>query len=178
MVNRKLSKVLTHHWYCLLPNITLAINPDPRHSPEISKEDKASRPDSTDEANQKSQEKDNFIVEKLNPDESHSLSYLLIESALGMNGKHLGSLWIRPDQSSSDDFRDEGLDNSTIGYPSRPLQLAKGKYTIQMFFLRTLFIYLCLRECLHVISSVFSHTLPQSCTSPQQYSKIQMVIQA
>jgi hypothetical protein len=46
-----------------------------------------------------------------------------------MNGNHLGSLWIRPDQSSKDDFKDvlldpnsSRLDESIIAFPFRPIQ--------------------------------------------------------
>lgn len=47
-----------------------------------------------------------------------------------MNGNHLGSIWIRPDQASNDnsaplDPDAVGRENLSIGYPSRPIQLAK-----------------------------------------------------
>jgi len=116
---------LTSHTHSIQ---NIATNPDPRHSPDSSKE---STKDSTDESSDQHEsiyQGDNFAIEKINPDETHTLSYLLLESALHMTGNHLGSLWIRPDQSVSDDFKDAGLDQSTIGYPSRPLQLAKGEY--------------------------------------------------
>ena len=117
---------LTSHTHSIQ---TIVTNPDPRHSPSCSNENSK---DSTDESSSDQQEsidqRDNFVIEKINPDETHTLSYLLLESALQMTGNHLGSLWIRPDQSVSDDFKDAGLDQSTIGYPSRPLQLAKGEH--------------------------------------------------
>lgn len=68
------------------------------------------------------------------------MSHLLLESALRLKGNHLGSIWIRPDQYSSDDTENNfvspgkstlhGLSNcifhpDRVGYPSRPIQLAK-----------------------------------------------------
>jgi hypothetical protein len=74
----------------------------------------------------------NYAMKKVYPDETHSISFLLLESALHMHGNHLGSLWIRPDQDSGGDFQDAplspgtaGINTLTIGFPSRPIQLAK-----------------------------------------------------
>lgn len=57
-----------------------------------------------------------------------------------MDGNHLGSLWIKPDQASGGDFKDVplspgvGLDTLTIGFPSRPIQLAKILHESSQFF--------------------------------------------
>ena len=106
----------------------LATDPDPRHAPVLTFND---NPDSIGFDRESINEND-FAVTKINPGETHSISFLLIESALRMNGNHLGSIWIRPDQSLRDDFIDvsldpnsSGLDESIIGFPSRPIQLAK-----------------------------------------------------
>jgi len=109
--------------------IFLAINPDPRHSPPHPFHDNL---DSIEESDQRSKCKDGFAIDKIDPEQSHNISFLLLESALEMNGNHLGSIWIRPDKAFGEDFKDapvgpcaSGLDQSTIGYPSRPIQLAK-----------------------------------------------------
>ena len=58
-----------------------------------------------------------------------------------MSGNHLGSLWIRPNQAFGDEFKDtpvgpnaKGLGQSTIGYPSRPIQLAKILHESSVIF--------------------------------------------
>ena len=140
-----------------------ATDPDPRHAPVLTFND---NPDSIGFDQERSNE-NNFAVSKINPDETHSISLLLIESALRMNGNHLGSIWIKPDQSSRDDFKDDPLDpNSSgldetrhfatypvdqnyqqsssstcgqaegvdIGFPSRPIQLAKILHESSVIF--------------------------------------------
>lgn len=107
--------------------IILAINSDPRNSPDNPIDGDNNKKSAAESSSQGSNDQGvNFAIEKINPDETQSLSYLLLESALQIEGNHLGSIWIRPDQSFSDDFKDAELDQSTIGFPSRPMQLAKG----------------------------------------------------
>jgi hypothetical protein len=115
----------------------LATDPDPRHAPVLTFND---NPDSIGFDRESINEND-FAVTKINPGETHSISFLLIESALRMNGNHLGSIWIRPDQSLRDDFIDvsldpnsSGLDESIIGFPSRPIQLAKMLHESSVIF--------------------------------------------
>lgn len=60
---------------------------------------------------------------------------MLLESALRLKGNHLGSIWIRPDQdSSSIDDPLFGLGSSRVGYPSRPIQLAKVLHESSIIF--------------------------------------------
>ena len=119
--------------HCCLLFYNLAINPDPRHSPQYPLNDNL---DSLKDSDKKSRagatDADAFAINKINPDEVYSISYLLLESALRLKGNHLGSMWMRPDQAFSEDFKNvaggpnaPGLDQSTICYPSRPIQLAK-----------------------------------------------------
>lgn len=105
--------------------LLLATHPDPRHLPD---------------PHQDSEQK-GFSVSKINPDESHCISYVLIESALRLSGNHLGSLWIRPDQSSTDEFNTADLDpnstvlkSSSVGFPHRPIQLAKILHESSIIF--------------------------------------------
>ncbi|KAL7555284.1 hypothetical protein ACHAWF_018921 [Thalassiosira exigua] len=122
--------------------LSLAINPDPRSSPQdhfygyldpICESDQGSKPSIAEDVD--------FAIDKINPDEVHNLSHLLLESALRLNGNHLGSLWIRPHIASSDDL--EGISvglnvlgpgKSTIGYPTRPVQLAKILHESSVIF--------------------------------------------
>jgi hypothetical protein len=121
--------LLCHEFISVLLSVNiLATNPNPRHAPVLTLDENL---DST-EFYQGSSHENGFSVSKINPDEKHSISFLLIESALRMNGNHLGSLWIRPDQSLKDGFKDvlldpnsSGLDESIIAFPFRPIQLAK-----------------------------------------------------
>jgi hypothetical protein len=54
----------------------------------------------------------------------------LLERALGIDGSHLGSIWIKP-QSYDSLFHSESLgipktkDSLSVNYPSRPIQIAK-----------------------------------------------------
>ena len=58
---------------------------------------------------------------------------LLLEAALRFDGKHLGCLWVRPRSGAHDQDllrslslgKCSGIENLTIGYSSRPVQLAK-----------------------------------------------------
>ena len=74
----------------------------------------------------------NFTIEKIYPDDTLHISFLLLESALHLNGNHLGCIWIRPDQSAGNDFKDDGT--LTIGFPSRPIQLAKILHESSVIF--------------------------------------------
>ena len=115
--------------FCLYILLTLAISPDPLHSPH---ESFGSNLDSVNESHLESShgdsENDGFATNVINPDEIHSISYLLLESALRLKGNHLGSVWIRPDPVFSTDHKlsqpEIDHQNSTA-FPSRPVQLAK-----------------------------------------------------
>lgn len=117
--------------FCFCSNI-LAISPDPRHFPQNPFNDNV---DSIGESDQESGPEDSFAISKINPDDVHQISYLLLESALRLNGNHLGSLWIRPDQAIGEDFKDVPVaPTSTVGYPSRPIQLAKILHESSVIF--------------------------------------------
>lgn len=123
-----LHKLITNT-YLLCANIP-ATDPDPRHAPAL-----------TFNGGSDSADDNGFSVTKINPDETLNISFLLIESALRVKGNHLGSLWIRPDQSSKDDFKDIhldphslGLDESIIAFPVRPIQREFSSTTILFLF--------------------------------------------
>ena len=131
-----MSSHLKHCQLCIA-----ATSPDPRHSPDIAID---TSPDTMQESEEESKADSDcygFTKNRLDPDEVSRVSPLLLESALRLNGNHLGSIWIRPDQSSSDDFpeisRDldtPGRGPSTVGYPTRPLQLAKILHESSVIF--------------------------------------------
>ena len=117
-------------------SIFIAVHPDPRHLPQ----------DETLESKQNDSQ-DNIIngVEKLDPDGSYNIPYLLLESAMHLEGNHLGSIWIRPDQSSCDEVGEVShaakdctfqLSSYTdiVGYPPRPIQLAKILHESSVIF--------------------------------------------
>jgi len=73
---------------------------------------------------------------RLEPESTFHIPILLLESALRMQGNHLGSIWFSPSDESihpsafehlSDDIEASGLSDVRIraGYSSRPVQLAK-----------------------------------------------------
>ena len=74
-------------------------------------------------------------TKRLSPDEGCNLSFYLIDSALRLNGNHLGSIWIRPDQTKCNRDRQKLFDSNSsclesvsqgkVEFPPRPLQLAK-----------------------------------------------------
>ena len=94
----------------LLPALNLAFKPDRRHPPQHSLNDNANPFDQD--------------VRIINPDEVFNISYVLIEKSLHLQGNHLGSIWLRPDPAINNDLY-IGLEQSTVGYPTRPIQLAK-----------------------------------------------------
>ncbi len=110
----------------------LATDPDPRHAPVLTFNNNLDSIGFDQERNNENA----FFVTTLNPDETHSISFLLIESALRMNGNHLGSIWIKPDDFNDDplDPNSSGLDESIIGFPSRPIQLAKMLHESSVIF--------------------------------------------
>jgi hypothetical protein len=117
--------------------VKLIYNPDPRYRPDI-----ASIADVAEDQLQHSKDQnrgrtvahgkkmDEFFV--MEPGESLQLPTLLIESALEMEGSHLGSFWVCPDTSrqgfSFRDFTESmGFWNQEIdaSFSTRPVQLAK-----------------------------------------------------
>jgi hypothetical protein len=114
--------------------ISLSFSPDPRAVPESSNVD-------SEEINPgKCTSISNFIVCCILTifyhtscnylDESYIVPHLLLESALRLEGSHLGSFWMKPKRK--DDFLIPGMSNierlnemSYIDYPSRPIQLSK-----------------------------------------------------
>ncbi|KAL7543443.1 hypothetical protein ACHAXR_012723, partial [Thalassiosira sp. AJA248-18] len=107
-------------------------NPDPRHSPQDSLFVNLNESDI--ESRACSIENDGFEIDRISPDEVHSISYLLLESALRLKGNHLGSMWIRPDKDKSRDLQGGPNSGQTIGYPSRPIQLAKILHETSVIF--------------------------------------------
>jgi hypothetical protein len=113
--------------------IKLIYNPDPRYRPDIASitevaEDQLKTPN--DKIEGRTVSLDEFFV--IEPGESLQLPTLLIESALEMEGSHLGSFWVCPDTSRhSFSFRDftesTGFSNEEIvaSFSTRPVQLAK-----------------------------------------------------
>ena len=117
-------------------SICVTIHPDPRHLPESEEDNDLEHGSAVKSSG----------VEKLDPDGSYNIPHLLLESALHLEGSHLGSIWIKPDQSSYD----EGVDNisnaskdcnfklssntDTITYPPRPVQLAKILHETSLIF--------------------------------------------
>ena len=92
-----------------------------------------------EESSASSTDDSSFAIDRINPDQVHSIPYLLLESALRLKGNHLGSIWIRPDQAFNDHLKeDSAIPNSpglsTIGYPSRPIQLAKIVHESSVIF--------------------------------------------
>lgn len=71
-----------------------------------------------------------FYLTSCNVDESYVVPHLLLESALRLEGSHLGSFWMKPKRK--DDVLIPGMfdmerlnEMSYIDYPSRPIQLSK-----------------------------------------------------
>eukprot|EP00986_Skeletonema_menzelii_P013164 scaffold7491_cov142-Skeletonema_menzelii.AAC.15 len=119
-------------------SIFIAINPDPRHLPK-GETLESKRNDFQDSVS------GNIIndVEKLDPGDSYNVPYLLLESAMHLEGNHLGSIWVRPDQasceetgelSSKDRSSQYFSDTDTVGYPPRPVQLAKILHESSVIF--------------------------------------------
>ncbi|KAG7355258.1 vacuolar-sorting-associated protein 13 C-terminal domain containing protein [Nitzschia inconspicua] len=117
--------------------IKLIYNPDPRYRPDLASiseeiEDQLQRSNEEVDINISSEipKMDEYVV--VEPGDSFQLPTLLVESALEMDGSHLGSFWICPDTSQhSFMFRDfiestgfikEDIDAS---FCTKPVQLAK-----------------------------------------------------
>lgn len=122
-------------------SIFITVHPDPRHLPQ----DEALEIKQND--SQCSGSSGNIIngVERLDPDGSYNIPYLLLESAMHLEGNHLGSIWIRPDQASCDEVGEVShaakdctfqLSSYTdnVGYPPRPIQLAKILHESSVIF--------------------------------------------
>jgi hypothetical protein len=121
--------------------IFIAVHPDPRHLPQ------KGALESKQNDSQCSGASVNIIngVERLDPDSSYNIPYLLLESAMHLEGNHLGSIWIRPDQASCDEVGEVShaakdctfqLSSYTdiVGYPPRPIQLAKILHESSLIF--------------------------------------------
>ena len=116
-----------------------ATNPDPRFSPSETAIESASALEKPEIVQEKDGDTaagvDGVGTKRLSPDEACNLSFYLIDSALHLNGNHLGSIWIRPDQTKCN--RDgqklfdsnssclESVSQGKVEFPPRPLQLAK-----------------------------------------------------
>jgi hypothetical protein len=75
----------------------------------------------------------------LSPGDALQIPILLLESALRLEGNHLGCLWVRPKKK----MENEGLfnlgkafvvDSPTVGFSSRPVQLAKIVHESALLF--------------------------------------------
>ncbi len=121
-------------------SIYIAVHPDPLHLP---KEEilESNQSDSQDSASGKIINS----VEKLVPDGSYNVPYLLLESAMRLKGNHLGSIWVKPEQMSceeADELSYAAKDLSSeyfsetdiVGYPPRPIQLAKILHESSVIF--------------------------------------------
>eukprot|EP00985_Skeletonema_marinoi_P012126 scaffold5803_cov164-Skeletonema_marinoi.AAC.2 len=120
-------------------SIFIAVHPDPRHLPQG---------DSLEPTQNDSQENASGIInglEKLAPEGSYNVPYLLLESAMHLEGNHLGSIWVRPDQASyveADELSHAAKDRTSqlfsdtdiVGYPPRPIQLAKILHESSVIF--------------------------------------------
>lgn len=116
-----------------------ATNPDPTFSPSQTAFQSASALEKPEILQEKSGDTSEVVdgvgTKRLSPDEVCNLSFYLIDSALHLNGNHLGSVWIRPDQTKCNQDRQklfdsnssclESVSQSTVEFPPRPLQLAK-----------------------------------------------------
>jgi hypothetical protein len=116
----------------------LIYNPDPRYRPDIASISEevddplktSSHDTGLNEGATSVAKMDEFVV--IQPGESFQLPTLLVESALEMEGSHLGSFWVCPDTSKQDfffrDFTEStGFSNEYVdaSFCTRPVQLAK-----------------------------------------------------
>jgi hypothetical protein len=78
----------------------------------------------------------------LSPGDAFQIPSLLLESALRMEGSHLGCVWVCPEKSKRNDKLAEvwrldeklGVHDPTVGFSSRPIQLAKIVHESALLF--------------------------------------------
>ena len=118
-------------------SVKLMFHPDPKYKPSTRKQaivDIDGKGFKTDfEVQSKTPDQDHATIE---PGGDFQLPTLLMESALEMDGSHLGSIWVRPETSNSEmfSFRDfskpteSKMEKFDASFSSRPVQLAKVVY--------------------------------------------------
>lgn len=123
--------------------IQIAVHPDPRNQPEQSESinpiyasgcTKLSTIEETTRKLSKMIDSDHQL-EVIDSNDSYNIPMLLLEASLHVDGSHLGSLWMRPNDCVRDELLDslalehsndlDSPSHSTIGFSSFPLQLAK-----------------------------------------------------
>lgn len=109
--------------------ISVYLHPDPTHKPQVSKSLNADLI------------KTSFTDGEplLSPGDALQIPVLLLESALRLEGNHLGCLWVRPKKN----MQNEGLfnlgkafavDSPTVAFSSRPVQLARIVHESALLF--------------------------------------------
>ncbi len=106
-------------------SVNLIFHPDPRYKPNIKNDGRS--------VDVKANVGNPSEYAAIEPGGDFQLPTLLIESALEMDGSHLGSVWVRPDTSNTEifSFRDytkpteSKVESFDASFCSRPVQLAK-----------------------------------------------------
>uniref|UniRef100_A0A7S4MN01 C2 domain-containing protein n=1 Tax=Odontella aurita TaxID=265563 RepID=A0A7S4MN01_9STRA len=120
--------------------ILLTIHPDPRHQPRTlagppapadDEEDPSLLSDGSEACSRASVHEDNNDYEAIGPGDTYDFPLLLLESSLHLDGSHLGSFWLQPDQEDElgqdilGPHTSDSGQKSHVGFSSRPVQLAK-----------------------------------------------------
>lgn len=123
-------------------SIWLALHPDPTHNPiahqGIASQNLDYKPESVTHLQAQFD-----VFETIDAGESYQVPTLLLESALHLKGSHLGCFWISPANKDSNQhlFKsifggvEHNVNKMTIGYCSRPVQLAKVVHETSQIFL-------------------------------------------
>lgn len=114
-------------------SVNLVFHPDPRYKPGAKTEDRSVDLKKNGVISDKKGQKIETEYALIKPGCNFQLPTLLLESALEMEGSHLGSVWVRPDTSNTEafSFRDfskptqSEVEKFDASFCSRPVQLAR-----------------------------------------------------
>jgi hypothetical protein len=118
--------------------IQLSAHPDPTHKPSLP----LALLDTSSPSALSTDDRGTADWLALSPGDTFQVPYLLLESALRLDGRHLGSVWFRPEKVTEsraiiDSFLNEQHDTAShlsIGFSSRPVQLAKVVHESALLF--------------------------------------------
>ena len=123
-------------------SIWLALHPDPTHNPIACQRNASQKMDYKPESSAHLQVQSD-VFETIEAGESYQVPTLLLESALHLKGSHLGCFWVCPANKDTNEhlFKslfggvEHNVNETAIGYCSRPVQLAKVVHETSQIFL-------------------------------------------
>ena len=119
-------------------SISLCLHPDPMHKPSGPVSTHTLPSPSSDSVDTLPHEKE----PGLSPGDALQVPSLLLESALRLDGNHLGCMWVRPEKDDGNEVffkslnleKSLGVEDPTVGFSSRPVQLAKIVHESALLF--------------------------------------------